>query len=82
MSQPGERITFVRVNKSELKGTGYTVIVEVVPNFAGCIYPPLVGIDRRWANVQPSRRDLGVIFDAVGILPEVEKVEDLPEPKL
>lgn len=78
---PGDHIKFIEVTKSELKSPDgfYTVLLTIYPTLVGWVYPPISG-DRRWAEVQPSRDGLDAIWDALGILPTEDGVEDRPIP--
>ncbi len=69
---------FIKVTKSEMKGEDgkYAVLLTVTTLLIGFVYPPTEGFDSRYAFVQPSRKALEAIFDAVGILPPEEIVVD------
>lgn len=79
---PGDGINFIEITKSELKSPNglYSVILTIYPTLEGWIYPPLPGNDRRWARVSPSRNGIDQIFEAVGILPPDDTIEDRPVP--
>jgi len=81
VNQPGDRIKFIEVTKADLKSPDglYNVLLTIYPALVGWVYPPING-DRRWAQVQPSRDGLDAIWDALGILPVADEVEDRPIP--
>jgi len=81
LNQPGDHIKFIEVTKAELKSPDglYNVLLTIYPTLVGWVYPPING-DRRWAQVQPSRDGLDAIWDALGILPVADEVEDRPIP--
>jgi hypothetical protein len=85
--EPGSPIKYITIEEACMTGGSglYTVSLTVEPVLLGSICSPPEGKDQRLALVFPSREGLGIIFDAVNILPPEDIIEytnrDKPIPR-